>query len=165
MIAGLGCVAPTGQYQKINTNGELNPLMQPGTGAFGGLFNVQYVIRKEKLSFNSLLDYRVNAYNIDQYRISNSFNCTSLISYELISSSFNLQASGGTFFEQAGMDLQDNMYLSNTGGAAVFAHLGLDVYIKQISIGAAGRLPVYEKLNGIQGNNQARIVVRSRVAF
>ena len=63
------------------------------------------------------------------------------------------------------MDIQDNSYLSNTGGMAFFTHLGMDLYVKEFSIGAAARLPVYENLYGEQGNNQARMIVRSRLAF
>jgi len=165
LFLGGGVKFPTGVYQETNSNGELKPLLQPGTGSFDFVAGLNYLAKIKKTGLNVDITYRINTTNKNSFQFANRFNATALFFYQTPLKAFTIMPSTGVYFEQAVMDLDNNTYLQNTGGEVLFGQFGIDIYYKKFSLNFGCQTPVYENLFGEQGENQNRFIVGLNYAF
>ena len=165
LFLGGGIKFPTGVYRETSSDGELEPLLQPGTGSFDFIASLNYLAKIKKAGLNTDITYRINTSNKNGFQFANRLNATVLLFYKIPIKAWTLIPSGGVYYEQALMDLDNNTYLQNTGGKVLFSQFGVDIYYKNFSVNFGYQIPVYENLFGVQGKNQNRLITGISYAF
>lgn len=152
-----GVKLPTGQYRKTANGERLSPAMQPGTGSVDFLANVFYSIRYKKIGFAADATYKINTANADHYRYGDRFNFSGKAFVWLRSGWVSILPSVGAGYEYATHDSNNKYRVNLSGGQAVFGHVGLDVYYRNIGIIASAQMPVAYSYNGGLTKPQPRI--------
>ena len=154
---GGGVKVPLGSTTLNNPNGlRFNADMQPGTGAWDGVFWSSvgmHLLPFSTINFSFTNSYRRTGTNSrfvegDEYRFGNEFisilgvsdTVTDRISYKL-----------NARYRSASSDQRNNTIQPNTGGKWVT--LIPDLYITtsdRTSIKLSGQIPIYQELNGLQ---------------
>ena len=146
--AGGGIKAPTGNYEKDNNAGSVNPSFQVGTGSWDYTLGLDYSLGYRTYGANVLLNYTFKSENNLNYHFGNqtnyglsffgSFNTLYAVSF---SPSIGI---AGEIFEQ---NKQYNQPVSNTEGDVLFTQIGLHTTYNKWSFGANLMLPVQQNLN------------------
>ena len=142
--AGAGLKLPTGSFQEIaDEESFANPYFQVGTGSWDFLFNLVYTLRWRQLGLNADLTYKLNTNNQNDYRFGNRFNGALTFFHFSKLNQIQIMPNTGLFVEQAEWDVREGFYRTHTGGEALFANFGLEVYYKQFNFGANYNHPLY----------------------
>jgi hypothetical protein len=159
LFVGGGFKIPTGSYNKPESDGEVEPHFQTGTGSFDFLLLTTYIARIKSFGFNSDIVYKINTQNPNKYHFANRFNFSTSVLYILqtgISSAIIPNA--GVYFEQANPDLINGTADDGSGGKVLFITGGVNVNLKHISLSLNYQKPVYENLIGYQPKNNFRLI-------
>jgi hypothetical protein len=165
LLAGGGVKFPLGKW-KLEDGAEAHErIHQPGTGSWDLILSTEYLAQYKKTGLNVNASYLIATSNNQSYRFANRLNANLVCYYMLKIKTTKLYPSVGTFFEQAGKDLENNLPVENSGGTILFAHAGFDFYIKNISINTAIQLPAMQKLNEPQPEMKYRCIAGITYAF
>lgn len=165
MFAGGGVKLPSGAFRKESAEGDVNPLIQTGTGSVDFLASLTYLVKVKKFGLSNDVVYRHNTTNWNGYRFANRVNLSSSLFYTLNAGDFSIFPNAGVYLETAEMDLDGAAYQVNTGGMVLFDSFGADVYYKNLSVNLAVQMPLMENLKGTQGENGMRISGGVNIAF
>lgn len=145
LTLGGGFKFPLGRYS-ISDSGQLvNRNFQPGSGSYDFLVGGNYFYRKNKNGIMAETAYKMNTANKVDYRFGNQFNAA--VNYVRLATGkkrFSLLTFAGLYVEQAARHTQSEMPVFNTGGKALFANGGIQLYGKQMRIGTTFQYPVYQ---------------------
>jgi hypothetical protein len=142
LLLGVGAKLPTGKYQQRDAGKQMYPTtLQTGTGAYSAIFNAIYTVRHSKLGLNLDFQYRYNFSNELDYSFGDMAMGSGSLFYWLEIGSISVLPNLGTYFENAQRDIEYGYYLDNTGGTLGYAHLGVDVYAKQLILGVNAQVP------------------------
>lgn len=145
--AGVGMKLPTGEYKQSNL-GSVNPSFQLGTGSWDVLFTTEYVIKKNKLGWNNMMNYIIKNENEKKYRFGNQFNYASTLFYLLENNKFAFAPQIGISGELYESNYQYNQKVKNTKGDIVFSKIGFELGYKKWSFGSYLQLPINQNLVG-----------------
>jgi hypothetical protein len=133
---GLGVKVPLGMINKTYEAGVPNLDLQPGTGSFDFLGSLTYITKYKELGFYTNLNYKLNTFNIDEYKYGNTTNLTFNAFYQTKGEKISFMPSVGVYVEQMSLDQnrysEENMKTltkyADTGGEILFANAGLKVF-------------------------------------
>lgn len=165
LFAGGGIKFPIGKYKLGNDADPLFRTHQPGTGSWDFIASTSYLGKINRAGFNVNVTYLLTTMNNENFQFGNRFNANAIVYYQCNIKKSKLYPSIGSFVEQADMDWNYNYYLSNSGGAIVYAHAGLDFYFKKMAINTAIQIPVSQTLNMPQPEMNYRIITGISVAI
>ncbi len=151
LLIGGGIKLPTGSNHHTNSEGLILSNMQPGTGSWDFLFNLNYTLRYGKWGINTDAMYRLPTVNPRGYkygdRVSNSY---SLFFWDK-TGSVNWLPQAGVRYEWSAQDWEHYDYqLKNpySGGYQLYTHVGIGAYYGPIALQALVSVPVKENYAG-----------------
>ncbi|MBP9849134.1 MAG: transporter [Flavobacterium sp.] len=150
--AGAGLKIPVGKFDATN-NGSVNPSYQVGTGSWDYLLATEYVIRRQKLGLNTLLNYVIKTENDKYYQFGNQFNYAGTFFYLLKRSAYSIVPQLGFAGEVYESNYQLGQKVRNTSGDIFLGKIGFEVGKDKLSLGANVMLPIAQNLTG--GNVEA----------
>ncbi len=151
-LLGGGVKIPTGKYNESN-NGSVNPSYQLGTGSWDFIVATEYILRKEQIGFNGMLNYTIKTENEKNYRFGNQFNYGGTFFYVVANESFSFVPQLGFAGEMYESNYQHQQKVRNTEGAILFGKMGFEIGKDRFSLGANAMLPIHQNLTG--GNVEA----------
>lgn len=167
LIAGAGVKFPTGSFNKIGYDGELNQQLQNGTGSFDFIFITGYFVKLRKFGLSADMNYKVNTANKNGYRFANSYNANFRAMYIHNWKKFSIAPSLGARVEHAASNSQtgDDTHLLDTGGNVFFGMAGVEFYYKNLSFSATYLQPIHQALIGEQFETQAGLQAGFKYSF
>lgn len=132
---GAGIKLPSGKFRKEDRGKLINPNFQMGTGSVDFLISSIYTIRYQKVGLSLESGYKINTRNSHAYRFGNQFHTSGQFFYWQKAGAFSLLPSGGLYYEQAARHNDAWIIQANTGGEALLAVGGFDVYYKNFTAG------------------------------
>ncbi|WP_396160970.1 transporter [Flavobacterium sp.] len=150
--AGAGLKIPVGKFDATN-NGSVNPSYQVGTGSWDYLLAAEYVIRRQKLGLNTLLNYVIKTENDKYYQFGNQFNYAGTFFYLLKRDAYSIVPQLGFAGELYESNYQLGQKVRNTSGDIFLGKIGFEVGKDKLSLGANVMLPIAQNLTG--GNVEA----------
>ena len=172
---GAGITLPTGNYNKysvvdFNTTftpntiiGEpvmdLDPHLQPGTGAYGYLVILEYLIRSGDFGFNSNYSYKWNSTNKNGFQFADRFNANgTFFMLSKLSKKVSTMPKLGLSYEYSLHDQSNNEPFIDSGGEVLFLNYGLNLFINKLGLEFTYYNPIKEYLSGNQPFNKRRII-------
>ncbi|MBL7719262.1 MAG: hypothetical protein JNL72_10540, partial [Flavipsychrobacter sp.] len=104
LLAGGGIKAPTGRNDVVNTEGIILSNMQPGTGSWDLVANINYTLRAGKAGVNADASYRYCTTNTRDYRYGDRVNGALTGFYWLETGSISLLPQAGARYEYSATD-------------------------------------------------------------
>ncbi|MDP5027729.1 MAG: transporter [Flavobacterium sp.] len=150
--AGGGLKIPVGKFDATN-NGSVNPSYQVGTGSWDYLLAAEYVIRRQKLGLNTLLNYVIKTENDKNYQFGNQFNYAGTFFYSLKRNAYSIVPQLGFAGEVYESNYQLGQKVRNTSGDIFLGKIGFEVGKDKLSLGANVMVPITQNLTG--GNVEA----------
>ncbi|PRZ25224.1 transporter family protein [Flavobacterium granuli] len=150
---GGGIKIPTGKFEEANNAGTVNQSFQLGTGSWDYLLVGEYVVKKESLGLNTMLNYNFKTKNQKNYQFGNQFNYGSTLFYLLDYNALKIVPQIGVAGEVFESNKQYGEKLANTSGDVLFSKFGVEVGKEKLSIGINAMLPISQNLSN--GNMEA----------
>jgi len=144
---GGGVKAPTGKYDSAN-NGSVNPSFQVGTGSWDYLLAAEYVITRNNLGLNTMVNYTFKTENSEKYHFGNQFNYATTVFYMMEGGKFTIVPQAGLAGELYAANKQYGEELPDTKGEILFGKLGVEAGVGKFSVGLNGMLPISQNLTG-----------------
>lgn len=144
---GGGVKMPTGKFNETN-NGSVNPSYQLGTGSWDYILAAEYVIKRNNLGFNTILNYNIKTENQKEYQFGNQFNYAGTLFYVLGSEKTVVVPQLGLAGEVYETNYQHGQRVRNTAGDILFGKLGFELGKNRFSFGANAMLPINQNLTG-----------------
>jgi hypothetical protein len=160
---GGGVKLPTGQHLIVREGLLLNPNLQPGTGTYDFPLNAIYTLRHKKWGMNTELQYRMNGVNKNGYQFGNRASTALQLFYWHNLKKCALLPQAGITGEFAQADQKNKIAQDNTGGQAVYATAGVNIYFRRIAVGMNVNQPVYQHLGN--GNVHAFTAAAATLSF
>ena len=145
--AGGGVKAPVGKYDAAN-NGSVNPSFQLGTGAWDYLLAAEYVIKRQSLGFNAMLNYAFKSKNKEEYQFGNQLNYAGTFFYVIEKNSFTIVPQAGLAGEVYATNRQYGQDVPQTKGDILLGKVGVEAATGKYSVGLNGMLPIAQNLTG-----------------
>jgi len=165
LFAGGGIKFPLGKWKLEDGAESHERVHQPGTGSWDFILNAEYLSKHNRTGINVNASYMLATSNNQSYRFANRFNANLVGYYQVNINKTSLYPSLGTYFEQAGKDLDHDVSVGNSGGTILFAHAGVDFYFNKFSISTAFQFPALQKLNEPQPEMKYRCIAGITYAF
>jgi hypothetical protein len=159
LIAGGGIKLPTGKFSMMDQGKIINRNFQMGTGSVDFNLNAVYTLRYKKAGVNFESGYKINTRNSQHYLFGNQFRFSSQLFYWQQFGVVSLLPHAGAYYENAAMHRDGDILQVNTGGSAILASAGLDIYISAFTLGVNYQKPMRQHYNS---DNTADITSRAR---
>ena len=140
--AGGGMKFPLGNDEKTDKGTLINRNFQLGTGSFDFLLSSIYTIRRDKIGLNIESTYKINTENKQDYRFGNQFNVSGNFFYWFETPGFTVLPFLGMYYENAARHTEGKVTQINTGGTALFASLGTQLYYRNFTLGLTLQQPL-----------------------
>ena len=158
LLAGAGVKMPFGKY-KIEEDDEAHERNhKPGTGSWDILLSAVYLGKLNKTGLNMNVTYLIANTNNQDFQFGNKLNINVTVYRDWQLKHIGLFPNLGLYYEQSAKEWDKSYYIQNSGGSVTYAHAGLDVYYKKLSLNTAFQVPVSKKLNGNQAEIKYRII-------
>jgi hypothetical protein len=162
MLVGAGVKLPTGKYQQQESGQLLNPNFQLGSGSLDYLLSVNYTMRYKSIGMNVESSYKINSTNKYDYRFGNQFNSSGYLFYFKETKLVAILPYAGLFYEQAKRHNDGGVDRENSGGSAMFATLGAQLYKGKFTFMGQYQLPIAQNYNS---EKIATITAHERITF
>lgn len=149
---------PWGPHTMKHGGGYADPCMQPGTGSWDPLAQLDYVYRRDRFALALSGDYQLTTRNSLGYEYGDAASLGVYPSYQLLR--WLTLTAGIRYRNIASSDDSDGRYTdrkdltkdpANTGGDYADAILALDLaLVRDVVLSAGVSLPVWSDVNGIQ---------------
>ncbi len=134
LLAGGGLKLPTGRHDALASMGDDGlPNMQPGTGSWDFLANVNYTIRKKGMGVNADVTYTQTTANHEGYKYGNRLSAGLTGFYWWQHRAFRVLPQAGLRYNYASMDWDNYRkgWINDvSGGHQLFAAMGAQGYYK-----------------------------------
>ena len=147
LLMGGGVKLPTGKYQQEDEGTLVNPNFQLGTGSTDFVLNAVYTIRFNNVGLNLGTTKQFNTENPEAYRFGSQWNASAQLFYWRQLQAWSFLPHVGTYYEAATMHTDQGIRQVNTGGRALFAEAGLDIYYRSITLGFTYKSPLQQHMN------------------
>ena len=142
---GLGVKIPLGEFTTANTSGN-NPAFQLGTGSWDYILALEYVIQKDHLGVNALLNYTYKTENKEGYQFGNQLNYGATLFYAFDALKVQVYPQVGIQGEQYQTNRLKEAEITNTSGDVVFGKIGLETTYQRWSLGFNYLTPIKQNL-------------------
>jgi hypothetical protein len=143
---GGGVKTPTGSYDAANNSGNVNKSFQLGTGSWDFQLVSEYVIRRKKFGWNTMLNYTFKSENDKFYRYGNQFNYSGTFFYSYEKNKFSIVPQLGFAGEVYESNYSHKQFQKETAGDIVFGKFGFEIGREKLSFGANAMLPINQNL-------------------
>lgn len=144
---GAGIKIPLGQT-RLEQNGLIPNLdLQPGSGSWDGLVYLKYILKYKDFGLTANSNLKINGKNQEDYRYGSTLNATFNLFYQTKLKELTLMPMIGLNYERASFDESVETHF-DTGGGALFAQLGLKVFLKNFVLFGEFQKAVSNKMNG-----------------
>ena len=150
LSVALGVKAPTGITQQQYEGTYLDHDLQPGTGSWNALFNLDYTAKHKNLGVQLFTMASINTVNLSGYKYGNTVSSLGQIFYQVKWKDFSFFPMMGVYHEYLTEDAHDGERLINSGGQILYGSVGMDIRYKNVSIQGMWQDPFDQQLNGIQ---------------
>ena len=150
LLAGGGIKLPTGAYQQQDQDELVNPNFQLGTGSTDFVFNAVYTVRYQNVGLNVGGTKQFNTRNPEEYQFGSQWNASVQLFYWRQMKAWSLLPHVGAYYEAATMHTDSGVRQVNTGGTALFAQVGVDIYYRSIALGFTYKHPAQQRMNSDQ---------------
>jgi hypothetical protein len=144
---GAGVKMPTGKFAEANNLGSINQSFQLGTGSWDYLLVSEYVIKKNNLGLNTMLNYVFKTENSKNYEYGDQFNYASTLFYLFNLEALQLVPQLGLAGEVYQTNKQHGLDLPDTAGDILFGKFGIEVGRDKFSLGINAMLPINQNLS------------------
>ncbi|KLT68544.1 transporter [Flavobacterium sp. ABG] len=144
---GAGVKMPTGKFAEANNLGSINQSFQLGTGSWDYLLVSEYVIKKNNLGLNTMLNYVFKTENSKNYQYGDQFNYASTLFYLFNLEALQLVPQLGLAGEVYQTNKQHGLDLPDTAGDILFGKFGIEVGRDKFSLGINAMLPINQNLS------------------
>lgn len=182
LLVGSGFTLPTGNFNKssvvayetvLKPEGilsipitRIDPHIQAGTGGFGYLFLIEYLVKINAFGVNFNGSYKLNTTNKNDFKFANRFNSNlSFFSLLKTSKKTKIMPQIGLSYEQSKRDTYNNEPYMDSGGQVLFSNLGFDLFYSKLRISTNVYIPIYEHLYDDQPLNKWRIISQLNYYF
>lgn len=145
---GCGVKLPLGSYNLTDDDGlRYHANLQPGTGSTDALINVIYTLRRGSVGLQTDAQTRLNTANADRYRFGHRQNAAMrFFWWKNLGNRVSVLPRAGVALDAARHDVWYGSKQVETGGYAVYADLGADVYLGNLAVGAGFQAPLQYQL-------------------
>lgn len=143
---GGGAKLPTGKFDPKLVEQNINPNLQPGTGALDWLTSASYTLRYGDWGFNTNALFRFSGKNSEQFQFGNRLNLNGRLFYFAQTGKSSWLPSLGVAHEWAEEDSNQGIRVADTGGYCSFATAGLDWYFGSLALSAQWDIPFNQYL-------------------
>ncbi len=147
LMAGGGIKLPTGKYDQADGGKIINRNFQLGTGSVDFHFNAVYTLRYKKTGINLETGYKLNTRNSHDYLFGNQYRASAQLFVWQKVGAFSFLPHAGVNYETAAKHKDGDIIQVNTGGSALLASAGLDVYISRVTLGLNYQDPIAQHYN------------------
>lgn len=154
---GAGIKLPTGRHDLVAQEGVVLPALQPGTGSVDIPFSLIYQAKFNKHGLALESSFRLNTTNIKGYKFGNKATAIARYMYWIPRGFWTILPSAGAWFEYAAMDRDNGVRTDYTGGMALSAGGGIDVYFKSFAFQLHVSQPVWQNMGEGQISARTRI--------
>ncbi|WP_421879852.1 hypothetical protein [Marinoscillum sp.] len=133
-LLGGGVKLPLGDFDKEDGGVIINRNFQLGSGSLDYLLTANYTLSVDDWGLNVESSYKMNVANSQGYRFGNQFNVSGYAFCYLESATFGFLPFAGAYFETSGQHRDAKAIQVNTGGNALFATLGTQIYYRQLNL-------------------------------
>ncbi|MEZ4924506.1 MAG: hypothetical protein R2780_15160 [Crocinitomicaceae bacterium] len=144
---GAGVKAPLGKVNIRVENETPNLDLQPGSGSWNFLAFIKYSLKIKNGGLMVNTNFKRSTFNSDGYRYGNVLNCSGNYFYQTKIKSLTLIPSVGVNAEYARHDFTTEEQFE-TGGVAIFANGGLQMFWKKFRLFGEFQKAVFNKMNG-----------------
>lgn len=149
LTAGAGLKTPTGKYANITVaDNHILPNIQPGTGSWDVITNVNYTIKHGRTGLNADAAYNFTTTNKYSYKYGNRLNCGIAGFYSLGMGQVNIIPNVGLRYEYALHDYDNykkNWLNDESGGSILLATAGAQAYFKHIGARVTWQQPLSQR--------------------
>lgn len=149
---GGGIKWPTGTYNELNSEQQLNPNLQLGTGSTDIILDFIHTIRHRKVGLNTNILYQFNNVNSNHFKFGNKCSVNTNFFYWKTIQSYSLLPSIGIHYENNQYNKHYKTVLNTSGGQSLQTSLGIDLYLRRVSIGVNTQVPIYQSNHLIDNN-------------
>ncbi len=157
LMAGGGIKFPVGQWKIADGVADNERIHLPGSGSWDFIASVVYLGKLGRLGLNMNLSYMFTTENRQSFSYGNRSNGNVVLYFQSKLKQVSVLPSTGIYYEQAISDLANGYELQNTGGRILYAHSGLDLYYRRISLSGTIQIPFSQTLNKPQPAMNYRI--------
>lgn len=144
LLIGGGIKTPTGKNNFTNNEGIILSNMQPGTGSWDFMLNMNYTLRYRSIGLSTEASYQIPTVNQRDYLYGNKLNAGMLaFSWQQINQ-LSLLPQAGVRMQYSAQDLSSYEYnISNpySGGTQWYATAGMGCYYKAFAVTGLYSLP------------------------
>lgn len=161
LLVGAGVKLPFGEYRKEDDGLIINRNFQMGSGSVDYLVSANYTVSLNDWGLNTEASYKMNGTNDQDYRFGNQFNASGYFFRYLETSTIGFLPYAGAYYEFSEHHFEGKVEQVNTGGTALFATVGTQVYWNQLSLNLEYQAPIHQSYNS---DEVATIETRGRFA-
>ena len=149
LIGGAGIKLPTGNYNSVQNEFRIDPMLQPGTGTLDYFIYANYITAVNRFGLNDNVSYRINTTNAYEERMANAVTVNGSLFAKFHSGNLN-----HSFIPKVicYYEYSNGMYMNKEqmpGSEMNVLLIGpqLDYFYKNIMLYCNFQLPVYENQN------------------
>jgi len=146
-LVGAGIKLPLGSSDQRDNEELINRNFQLGTGSVDYQLSAMYTLRLGSYGIASEAGYRINTANSDGYEFSDQSNMSMNLFFLYESPQIGLMPYTGIYYEYADTHTDNGIIQVNTGGNALLANLGLQIYLQQITMSIGTQVPISQSYN------------------
>ena len=147
LILSIGASLPVGENEFRDGEELVNRNFQPGKGTFSTVFNLNYLLKKNKIGVNTEMSYMINSRNKDDYLFGDQFNTSLNFFYLLQKEKYALMPMLGVYAEHAQEHLDGKYRVINSGGNTFFGSVGFQFYLNKFILNGNILIPVKQNYN------------------
>lgn len=140
---GGGIKAATGKFNTLSNN-ITNANIQVGSGSWDFLIDLIHTVRIDKFGINTNVIYKLNQPNSNLFKFGNRTNINSSVFYWANYQHYSILPNLGVAIEHAQPDAHNSFAIPKSGGLSMSVSAGIDVYLKNFTIGCFAQLPFYQ---------------------
>lgn len=146
-LVGAGIKLPFGSSDQSDNEELINRNFQLGTGSVDYQLSAMYTMRLGLYGIATEAGYRINTANSDGYEFSDQSNISLNMFYLRESPQIGLLPYAGLYYEYADSHSDNGILQVNTGGSALLANLGMQIYLQKITLSLATQVPISQSYN------------------
>tara|TARA_R110002049_G_scaffold3514_1_gene26313 strand:- start:5782 stop:6801 length:1020 start_codon:yes stop_codon:yes gene_type:complete len=157
---GGGIKMPTGNYDKANNSGSVNPSFQVGNGSWDYILAMNYGFTYRNWGISTLLNYTLKTKNPKGYQFGNQLNYgINAFKTYYVSNSLALTPQLGLAGESYGTNKEFDMEVANSKGSVFLGKISVEATYNRYSLGLIGMLPIDQNLNNnkVELNNRVSV--------
>jgi hypothetical protein len=147
MVLGTGLKIPTGSYQNTMVYKDVPlPGFQMGTASWDIPLSLLYTLKRKSLGLNLEINYQWNTINRYEYQFGNKLSSAIRVFHWKYNPILSFLPQIGISYENFQRDKKNSLEVKYTGGNALWAHGGIDLYKGKWGLGLNAWVPIYQNI-------------------